>query len=277
MSDVDMTAGHEMTGLSSLPDPGSVRFAVLGPLEVRKDGVPCAPAPPRQRQMLALLLMRPGCLVHADSIAHEVWPDEPPGDMRTAVQMLAFQLRRYAEEAGLADAGRRLVAVRPSGYVLRVDPGHVDLTVFRSLVRQGQEAFRAGQPERAGTLLRSGLDLWTGTPLDDVECGPVLSSYVVRLQQELRAARHARIQSDIEAGGAGRLIGELRGLVTADPLDEGSHAQLMQVLGILGRRSEALTVYRRLRERLIDELGLEPCETVQEQHAFLLRGGLTAR
>jgi DNA-binding SARP family transcriptional activator len=281
--DVTVIAGSGVTGLSRAPHPlsdnsASPRFSLLGPVEVRKDDRDYAPTAPKTLQLLALLLMRSGHLVHTDSIIHEVWSEEPPRSVRTGVQTLVYQLRRCMQDAGLGASGRRVLATRGPGYVLRVEPGHIDVVVFRQLVAQGQEAFHAGQYEEAARLLRSGLDLWSDTPLANVPCGPVLSSYVVELQEQLRAARFLRIQAEIEAGRAQDLIAELRALVSSDPLDEGSHAQLMQVLGSAGRRSEALALYRQLRERLIEELGLEPCEQVQQLHYDLLRaGGLSLR
>jgi SARP family transcriptional regulator, regulator of embCAB operon len=282
VADADITARHTVTGLVPRPrtaqDAVSVRFALLGPLAVHRDDSACSPPEPQLQQMLALLLLRAGRLVHTDSIAHEVWGARPPADARTRLQELVSQLRRYTEETGLTSSGRRLLSMRQSSYLLKVEPRQIDVIAFRESVRHGQEAFRSRQYERAAGLLRTGLNLWAGTPpLRNVPCGPVLSSYVVKLEQEYRTARHLRIQAEIEAGRTDALIAELRGLVRADPLDEGAVAQLMQVLGRAGRRSEALTVYRALRERLVDELGLEPCESVQEQRDHLLRAGLTLR
>jgi SARP family transcriptional regulator, regulator of embCAB operon len=281
--DIDITVRHEVTGLTPRPRPlaealAPVRFTLLGGVGVRCGDAPCAPPPSRQQQVLALLLMRPGCLVRTDTIVHELWADAPPGDARVGVRSLVHQLRRHLEQEGVTSSGRSLLVSRPAGYVLRVEPGQVDLCAFRDLVGHGAEAFRSGHPDRAAELLRSGLALWSGAPFAGARLGPVLTSCVVKLEQEHRTARHLRIQADIDAGRREHLIGELRGLVTSDPLDEGSHAQLMQVLGFAGRRSEALALYRRLRERLIEELGLEPCEGVQQQYDHLLRtGGLSAR
>lgn len=280
----DVIAREGVFGLPRTPHPGrgadpvAIRFSLLGPVEVRTADRDHTPVAPKLRQLLALLLMRAGHTLHPDAIVHELWSREaPPRNVRACVQTLVYQLRRCLDDAGPAASGRHVLAVRPPGYVLRVESHQIDVAVFQQLVRQGRETFHAGQYESAGRLLRAGLGLWTGDPMANVRCGPVLSSYASELQEQLRAARFLRIQADIEAGRAEELIGELRTLVAADPLDEGSHAQLMQVLGRVGRRSEALALYRQLRERLIDELGLEPCETVQQLHREVLRAGLTVR
>lgn len=251
------------------------RFSLLGPVAVRTDDRDLTPTAPRLLQVLALLMMRSGGLVHPEAIAHEVWSTEPPPpSVRSAVHALVLELRGCVEEAA---SGRHVVAVRHPGYVLRVAPHRIDVLVFQQRVRQGREAFRAGQYENAARLLRSGLDLWSGEPMANVPRGPLLSAYAVELRERLRAARYLRIQAEIEAGRTEELIGELRTLVAAEPLDEATHAQLMRVLGAVGRRSEALALYRQLRERLIEELGVEPCEAVQRLHRDALRAGLTVR
>lgn len=280
----DLIAREGVFGLPRTPHPARVedsalpRFSLLGPVEVRTDDRDHTPIAPKLRQLLALLMMRSGHTLHPEAIVHELWSREaPPRNVRGCLQTLVYQLRRALDDAGPAASGRHVLAVRPPGYVLRVEPHQLDVVVFHQLVRQGQEAFHAGQHEQASRLLRAGLGLWSGEPMANVRCGPVLTAYVLELQEQRRAARYLRIQAEIEAGRAELLIGELRALVAADPLDEGAHAQLMQVLGRAGRRSEALALYRKLRERLIDELGLEPCEAVQQLHREVLRAGLTVR
>lgn len=250
-------------------------FSLLGPVAVRTDDRDLTPTAPRLLQVLALLMMRSGRLVHPEAIAHEVWSTEaPPPSVRSAVHALVLELRGCIEAAA---PGRHAVTVRHPGYVLRVAPHRIDVLVFQQRVRQGREALRAGQYEEAARLLRSGLDLWSGEPMANVPRGPLLAAYAVELREKLRAARYLRIEADIEAGRTEELIGELRTLVAGEPLDEATHAQLMRVLGAAGRRSEALALYRQLRERLIEELGVEPCEAVQRLHHDALRAGLTVR
>lgn len=283
MSDVIARQGDVVSSPRG-PHPAGVddstlpRFSVLGPVRVRTDDRDHTPTAPKLRQLLALLAMRAAHVLHPDAIVHELWSQEaPPDNVRSCVRTLAYQLRRCLDDAGPAASGRHVLAVRPPGYVLRVQSHQLDVVVFQELVRQGQEAFHAGQFASAARLLRDGLDLWSGEPLAEVRRGPILTSYALELLEQKRSARFLRIQADIEAGRTEELIGELRALVTGDPLDERAHAQLMQVLGRVGRRAEALALYRQLRERLIDEAGLEPCETVEQRHRDLLRAGLTAR
>ena len=278
----DAIARETVVGIRRTPhtirydDSSAPRFSLLGPLQVRKDDRDHTPDAPELRQLLALLLMRPGGLVHPETIVHEIWSQEvPAGGVRAGVHTLVRELRRRIDETCPGASGRHLLAIRPNGYLLRVEPDRIDTVVFQQLAGQGQKAFHARRYGQAARLLRSGLALWTGPPMADVPCGPVLSAYGLELEDQRRTARYLRIQAEIECGQAEELIGELRTLVADDPLDEVPHAQLMQVLGTVGRRAEALALYRQRRERLIDELGVEPCETVQQLHHDVLRAGLT--
>jgi DNA-binding SARP family transcriptional activator len=125
----------------------------------------------------------------------------------------------------------------------------------------------------AARTFRAALALWAGSPIANITCGPVLSAYAVDLQEQRRNAHYMRIQADIESGLHRELIGELRSLVAANPLDEGLHVQLMLTLSRSARRLEALEVYRELRATLNAELGLEPFEELQALHHELLCAG----
>jgi DNA-binding SARP family transcriptional activator len=101
----------------------------------------------------------------------------------------------------------------------------------------------------------------------------LLAAYAVDLQEQRRNAHRMRIEAEIAAGMHAELVGELRSLVTTNPLDEGLHEQLMHVLSLNGRRLEALELFRELRAKLNEELGLEPCDDLQRLHHHLLSAG----
>jgi DNA-binding SARP family transcriptional activator len=254
------------------PDEG-VTFTLLGPLEVVKDGINYAPSAPKILQLLAMLLMRPGKVVQIDSIIQELWADDPPRSVRTTMQTYVYQLRKCIERNGLAPDGEELLVTRAPGYLFRVDPAQIDVTLFQQLCQQGRESMTARRYADAATSFRSALALWTGAPLANVNCGSLLSAYAVDLQEQMRAAQQLRIQAEIEGGNHRELIGELKFLVSTNPLDEGLHGQLMQVLSRSGRRSDAMAIYRQLRSRLHAELGVEPCDELQLLHHGLLSVG----
>lgn len=250
--------------------PNRTMYRLLGPVEIVRDGQDIAPTAPKIRQLVAMLLLRANRIVNTDTIIRELWPDEPPRSVRTTMQTYVYQLRRMIERTGLATDSDDMLQTRAPGYLLAVDPEQIDVFVFQRLVREGRELMVERRFAEAAEALRKALSLWSGPPLANVNCGSRLSAYVVDLQERRRNAYHLRVQAEMEIGGHRELVGELRSLVTANPLDEELHGQLIRVLDRSGRRSEALAVYRNLRGTLREELGLEPSAELRALHMELL-------
>ncbi|MEJ2885782.1 AfsR/SARP family transcriptional regulator [Actinomycetospora aeridis] len=256
-------------------DP-DVRFALLGRLEVVVHGRDMAPTAPRALQLLALLLLRPRQVVPTDTIVAELWGDRPPKRARAAVQTHVYQLRQCFSDLGLAGDPDRVLVTRAPGYALEVDPARTDLHAFDAGCREGRDALAEGRVDEAAAQLRTAEDLWAGPPIANVPPGSVLAVESVELLERRRAVRSARIDADIDRGRHRELVGELSALVLAHPLDEGLHAQLIRVLGRCGRRSDAMGVFRRLRDVLTAELGVEPGDEVADAYAELLTLGADA-
>ncbi|MDT7799998.1 MAG: family transcriptional regulator, regulator of embCAB operon [Actinomycetota bacterium] len=255
------------------PDRGTVRFTVLGPLEVLRQGVDYAPSAPKILSLLAVLVMRPGKMVHIDTLIRELWSDHPPRTVRTTLHTYVYHLRRCIDQNGLAADGEAMLATKHTGYTFNIDPSQVDTHRFVRLQQAGQERQEAGDHSGAADAYRDALDVWTGPPFANVQCGPVLSAYRTELLEQRRSVLHMRIEAEIVSGRHRELIGELRSLTTGSPLDEALHGQLMRALGRSGRRSDAMAVYRRLRSRLAGELGVEPCDDLQVLHRELISEG----
>ncbi|SDJ98039.1 DNA-binding transcriptional activator of the SARP family [Actinopolyspora mzabensis] len=261
-------AVHEDLGLR-VETSAKSWFSLLGELEIRKDGIDHAPTAPKLLQIMALLILQAGKTVHTDSIIWELWSESPPRSVRTAIQTYVYQLRRSIEENGLATNGECVLETKTPGYRLCVSPEQIDVFLFQRLCSQGREEFEAGLFDQAAASLRAALSLCSGNPMANVRCGPVLLSHAVALGEQRRNALHLRIQAEIELGEHRDLVAELRSLA-ADSLDETVHMQLMQALSRSGRRPEALGIYRDLRTRLVEELGLEPSGELQRLHRDLL-------
>src|SRR5215213_10754819 len=107
-------------------------FRILGPTEVRVDGVPLPPAGPKQRALLALLLLNANEPVPHASLVDGLWGEDPPETAAKALQVYVSQLRRMV--------GRELVLTRPGGYQLVVAPGALDLLRFQRLVAEARES-----------------------------------------------------------------------------------------------------------------------------------------
>ncbi|MFD1151951.1 AfsR/SARP family transcriptional regulator [Saccharothrix hoggarensis] len=241
---------------------GELRIALLGPLDVRVDGEDRTPTAPRLLPLLAVLATRPGRPVQVDALVTELWPEHAPHDVRRTLRTYVHHLRR-----GLAPAR---VLTSSCGYALELEPARVDVFAYRSLHQRGVELMARRDHPGAARAFRDALDLWSGPPLSGVRCGPALSAYALHLLDQQRVTRGLRIEAEIAGGLHRELIGTLRSLTEANPLDEGLHGQLIRVLGRCGRRSDAVESYRGLRARLLDELGVEPSDELQSLHRSLL-------
>ncbi|MGE5292553.1 MAG: AfsR/SARP family transcriptional regulator [Micromonosporaceae bacterium] len=243
-----------------------IEFCLLGPLAVRKDGqaVPCVA--PKQRVVLAALLLRPGRIVTLDELAGMVWGPEPPASARVTLQNYARRLR-----LALGDSSRSRIATMSQGYLLNIGDGELDVTRFEALQREAREAARLGGWERAAGLLDSALALWRGEPLTDVPSDLLLSREVPRLTEMHARAVEARIDADLHLGRHGQVIAQLRQLTAAHPLRERLHGMLMLALYRDGRQGEACATYADARRLLVSELGIEPGPELRDLHQRILR------
>ena len=226
---------------------------MLGPLEVRSGGRPIEIGRGKPRALLALLALNAGKPMPAERLIDELWDDAPPATAATALQVYVSKLRKALGEGAI-----RTIA---GGYVLA--GGDVDLDRFRELVA---EAARA-EPPLAVRLLDEALALFRGPPLADVE----LPLEAARLEELRVAARERRCAAALALGGGDDLVPELEALAAEHPLRESFRAQLMLALYRAGRQADALAAYRDARQRLVDELGIEPSPRLQELEQAILR------
>ena len=241
-----------------------LEFAILGPLEVRSDGLVVPIRGTRQRALLALLLLHANEVVSSDRLIEELWGGEPRAD--TAVLRVRIsQLRKTLECA----SGSQPVETRSPGYVLSLRPVQLDLSRFERLIDEGAAALR-DDPAGAAAALREALALCRGRPLADFSYEPFAQSAIGRIEEMRLVALERRIDAELALGIAGELIGELETLVDAHPLREHFSAQLMLALYAAGRQAEALDVFRERRRFLIDELGIEPGPALQKAQRAIL-------
>ncbi|MFJ4279512.1 BTAD domain-containing putative transcriptional regulator [Streptomyces massasporeus] len=250
-----------------------MRIQILGPLSAEIGGVPIAPTASKPRQILALLALYPGRVMPVPTLMEEIWGGESPVSALTTLQTYILQLRRRLGTAMGPDSPRNakdVLATRHGGYVLQIPPDSVDVYAYEQLVAAGRAAFEAGDDARAAETLRRALDLWQGPALVDVRVGSLLSIETVRLEESRLGALERRIDAELRLGRHTELIAELRDLIARHPQHEGLHSQAMLALYRSGRQAAALDVYRRLRVRLIEELGVEPSPQLQRLHQAML-------
>jgi YVTN family beta-propeller protein len=245
-----------------------LEFRILGPLEVRADGVAVPMGGPRQRALLALLLLSANRVVSRDRLIDELMLD-PRGEKGT--RALTVQVSRLRKALELVDGSEPRLVASPPGYVLRVKPGELDLDTFERLLAEGRSALERGDPADAAAALREAEELWRGRPLADLEFEPFARMEVERLEELRLAAVEERIDAELELGRDAALVPELEALVAEHPLRERLRRLLMVALYRAGRQAEALTAYREGRRQLLDELGLEPGpELVELERAILV-------
>ncbi len=242
-----------------------MEFGLLGSLAVR-DGTRVVPvSAPRQRVLMAALLLNAGRVVSLDALAGILWEDQPPAGARGALHSAIQRLR-----ATLGPSGAGLVETRPPGYLIKVGDGELDVQSFSVLAARGRAAAQARSwPEAAG-LLRDALALWRGEPLADVPSQLLRDREVPSLEDQRLQALVARIDADLHLGRHGEVVAELRQLAAAHPLQEQFHAQLMLSLYRSGRQADALAAYQEARRVVTGELGIEPSPELRLLHQRIL-------
>jgi YVTN family beta-propeller protein len=240
-------------------------FRIMGPLEVLDEERVLDVGGGKQRAVLALLLLHANEVVSSDRLIDELWPSEPPPSAAKIVQAHVSRLRK-----ALDSDGEGILLTRGHGYLLRVEPGELDLDRFQELLDHSREALAAGDTDRAEAAARDGLALWRGPPLAEFLYDPFAQNEIARLEELHLAAIEQRIESDLALGRHADVVQELEQLVRGNPLRERLLGQLMLALYRSGRQAEALEVYRDARRALADELGLEPSPTLQQLERAIL-------
>jgi YVTN family beta-propeller protein len=244
-----------------------LEFCVLGPVEVREGGRKLPLGGPKQRALLADLILNAGTVVSAARLIDDVWGDASPPTAGHTVEAYIARLRRV-----LRDGSRpEVLLTRPPGYVLDAEPGRVDMLRFGQLVRDGTAAAGRGDHEQASAVLGAALALWRGQPLADVADAPFARAAARRLTDQHLVALERRIDSDLELGQAQDLVPELEALAVRHPYHEPFYRQLMLALYRSGRQSDALAAFRRARGLLAGELGIEPGPDLRRTEQAILR------
>jgi DNA-binding SARP family transcriptional activator/class 3 adenylate cyclase len=249
-------AGRDETG-------GLLEFRILGPLEVAGDGGPVELGGPKQRATLAILLLSANRVVSIDRLADELYAGAAPVTALKQVQRQISDLRKVLGPASP-------IETRAPGYTIRLAPEQLDLSLFERLTADATEALAEGEAARAGELLQQALGLWRGPPLADLTYESFARTPIERLEEIRLAALERRIEAELALGRHGKLVGELQDLVSEHPLREPFRAQLMLALYRSGRQADALETYRRTRQALNEDFGLEPSPTLQKLERRIL-------
>jgi len=240
-----------------------VRVNLLGPVRVdRAEGCEVPLDSAKDRSLLAALALRPGSVMAVDALVDAIWGESAPPSARKTLQTYVSNLRRAL--------GPTAIVTHPTGYSLTLGTEDTDVGCFRTLVREGEQALRAGHAVPAGEALAAAVALGRGRPLQGVGPNSGLAAEAVRLEEEFLSALETRIEADLAAGSGAELVGELGILVHEHPFRERLWAFLLVALYRSGRQADALAAYQQARLLLRDELGLEPGGELQRLERAIL-------
>ena len=238
-----------------------MEFLILGPLEVSDDGRKLALGGPKQRAVLAHLILRANRVVPADLLIDGLWGEQPPESARNTLQTYVYRLRKVLGDGRLEG--------RDGGYLLAAADGEIDAARFETLMKQGK-AQVASDPASAAAILSEALSLWRADALADVTEEPSLRGEAARLEELRLSATEHRVAAEIAMGGHSTVVSELESLTARYPLRERMWANLMLALYRSGRQAEALSTFERARQILAEELGADPSPELQRLHEQIL-------
>ena len=246
-----------------------LQFGVLGPLQLKAGGALVPLGAPKQRAVLATLLMSRNRAVSVDALIDAVWDQSPVPAARTSIHSYVSNLRRLLGGAS-RDPNKLLASVSP-GYQLNVADTDCDLGRFVTEKNAGVHAAAAGRFEDASTYLSAALSEWRGPFLDDLREFAFVDTFATALSEVRVAVQTALAEAEIACGRADAMIPRLEVLSAEHPYRERLWAQLITAYYVGERQSDALNAYRRLKANLADNLGIDPGPTVRSLHERILR------
>lgn len=241
-----------------------IEVRVLGPLRVVRDGRPVTLRAAMLRHLLAVLSCRPGETVSVSTLIEALWGENPPRSAHKTLQVYVHRLRQ-------ALGGKERIAHDSWGYALVAGSAELDALRFEKLVGQGRAAQRAGDLESAGALLQEALRLWQGAAFADMREIPIIADEALRLEEQRLVTCEDLMAADLDLGRPGEPVAELTGVRDLLPYRERLCVLAMLSLYRAGRQVEALSVFRRARDTLVQDLGVEPGALLRHVHEAILR------
>ncbi|NUT38962.1 MAG: SARP family transcriptional regulator [Thermoactinospora sp.] len=236
-----------------------MRFGILGPLEVTRDGQPVPVSANQLRTLLAVLLVRTNRVVPWHELTYALWDEDPPEDPKGTVQTYVRRLR--------AVLGRERITTHPHGYSLTAKPDEVDLDTFRLLVADARQV--PGQAARIDLLTRAD-ELWAGEPLSGLSSTWLARHVVPGLVEERLQALDLLLEARLATGDHAAVLPRLATLTREHPLRERLWRHLMIALYRSGRQADALAAYDDLANLLATELGLDPSPELRDLRQAIL-------
>ena len=235
---------------------------LFGELEAVAEGVPVPVRGAKQRALLAMLALQRGRPVSADRLMDVLWGDGQAANPANALQAQIGQLRRTF--------GAAAILTSEAGYALAVGPDDVDVVRFGQLVAEGRRLAGDGEAALASAALGEALGLRRGEPLAEFADAGFAEAERAHLDELTLVAVEARAGADLMLGRHGELAGELEALCRQHPMRERLWELHILALYRAGRQAEALGAYTEVRDRLVDELGIDPGPALRELQTRIL-------
>ncbi|MEO7070021.1 MAG: BTAD domain-containing putative transcriptional regulator, partial [Nostocoides sp.] len=235
-----------------------MRFSVLGPLEVTGPDGPMALGGPRQRAVLAMLVIHAGQEVPTSRLIDGVWAEAPPPTAERTLHAYVARLRGLLEPDRAAGATPTLLTRTTLGYRLHLRPGEVDGLALEGAVAGARLRRASGDVAGAAVQLQTALASWRGPALGDLRAFPALNAAAERLERLRGDAVAELVDAELQLGRHTDLLPHLAGLVEESPFDERLWSALALAQYRSRRQADALDTVRRARRTLVTELGIEP-------------------
>ena len=215
--------------------------------------------------ILSMMALNANRVTPVEQLIDAVWDTSPPSTARAQIQICISALRKLFSDAGQPE----VIKTYPPGYMLEISASELDSEEFAGLVVAARRQADDGRLAVAAATLRNALALWRGPALAGVQSSLVRRSAAL-LDESRLAAIEERVRLDLGLGRHEEISGELAGLVDEHPLRERLYGFLMLALYRSGRQAEALEVQRRARTLLVEELGIEPGQELQDLERAIL-------
>lgn len=244
----------------------TLNFRLLGPVEAELDSHQVDLGTPKQKAVLALLLLNANNVVPTEKIIDSVWGDEAPRTADHSVQIYISQLRKALGNGTWSG----LIETRAPGYILHAPDDSIDAVRFERLVAEGLSAARTGDTLKGKVLLEKALDIWTADPLVDFVYEEFAQAYTRHLSELHAEAAQTMASIWLDRGNPDEARSNARRAIETDPLREEPHRLMMLALYRSGRQAEALREFGAYKERLGDELGIEPSPELHDLEERIL-------
>jgi SARP family transcriptional regulator, regulator of embCAB operon len=246
----------------------SLGFGVLGPLQMTVEGTAVPLGSPKERAVLAMLVINRNQPVSLQSLTKATWEQWPPPAAKASLHSYVSHLRKRLDEAGVDS--RAVLVSSPPGYRLSVADSDCDIGRFVIEKTAGIQAMMASRFDDASRHLSAALAEWRGSVLDDLCDLQFVDMLATALVEDKLLVHTARAEAEIACGRAYAVIGELEALAAENPYHEPLWAQLITAYYLCERQSDALDAHRRLKTTLAEDQGLDPGPTIRALHQQIL-------